>query len=99
MQRFALIVMTLRTFVSLLGKCQPSATFVNEKQSKELKKVINSYIREGKPVNEHDIAELHDVDINLLRLWKLVYSIKMDLFCFIECDDSIDCYIGGDQVS
>ncbi|MEK9695593.1 MAG: DUF6267 family protein [Candidatus Poseidoniales archaeon] len=74
-------------------------TFVNEKQSKELKKVINSYIREGKPVNEHDIAELHDVDINLLRLWKLVYSIKMDLFCFIECDDSVDCYIGGDQVA
>ncbi|QJT70072.1 hypothetical protein SynMITS9220M01_059 [Synechococcus phage SynMITS9220M01] len=73
--------------------------FVNEKQSKELKKVINSYIREGKPVNEHDIAELHDVDINLLRLWKLVYSIKMDLFCFIECDDSMDCYIGGEQVA
>jgi len=73
--------------------------FVNEKQSKELKKIINSYIREGKPVNEHDIAELHDVDINLLRLWKLVYSIKMDLFCFIECDDSMDCYIGGEQVA
>ena len=73
--------------------------FVNEKQSKELKKVINSYIREGKPVNEHDIAELYDVDINLLRLWKLVHSIKMDLFCFIDCDDSIDCYIGGDQVA
>ena len=73
--------------------------FVNEKQAKELKKVINSYIREGKPVNEHDIAELHDVDINLLRLWKLVYSIKMDLFCFIECDDSVDCYIGGEQVA
>ena len=74
-------------------------TFVNEKQSKELKKVINSYIREGKSVNEHDIAELYDVDINLLRLWKLVHSIKMDLFCFIDCDDSIDCYIGGDQVA
>jgi len=74
-------------------------TFVNEKQAKELKKVINSYIREGNPVNEHDIAELHDVDINLLRLWKLVHSIKMDLFCFIDCDDSIDCYIGGDQVA
>ena len=33
-------------------------TFVNEKQSKELKKDINSYIREGNPVNEHEIAEL-----------------------------------------
>ena len=72
-------------------------TFVNEKQSKELKKVINSYIREGNPVNEHEIAELHDVDINLLRLWKLVYSIKMDLFFYISTEDVVDCYIGGDQ--
>ena len=72
-------------------------TFVNEKQSKELKKVINSYIREGKPVDEHEIAELHDVDINLLRLWKLVYSIKMDLFFYISTEDVVDCYIGGDQ--
>ena len=74
-------------------------TFVNEKQSKELKKVINSYIREGKPVDEHEIAELHDVDINLLRLWKLVYSIKMDLFFYISTEDVVDCYIGGDLVS
>ena len=73
-------------------------TFVNEKQSKELKKVINSYIREGNPVNEHEIAELHDVDINLLRLWKLVYSIKMDLFFYISTEDVVDCYIGGDEV-
>ena len=72
-------------------------TFVNEKQSKELKKIINSYIREGKPVDEHEIAELHDVDINLLRLWKLVYSIKMDLFFYISTEDVVDCYIGGDQ--
>ena len=73
-------------------------TFVNEKQSKELKKVINSYIREGNPVNEHEIAELHDVDINLLRLWKLVYSIKMDLFFYISTEDVVDCYIGGNEV-
>jgi len=74
-------------------------TFVNEKQSKELKKVINSYIREGNPVNEHEIAELHDVDINLLRLWKLVYSIKMDLFFYISTEDVVDCYIGGNEVA
>ena len=73
-------------------------TFVNEKQSKELKKVINSYIREGNPVNEHEIAELYDVDINLLRLWKLVYSIKMDLFFYISTEDVVDCYIGGNEV-
>ena len=74
-------------------------TFVNEKQSKELKKVINSYIRMDNPVNEHEIAENYDVDINLLRLWKLVYSIKMDLFFYISTEDVVDCYIGGDQVA
>ncbi len=71
--------------------------FVNVKQAAELKKVINSYIREGKEVDEHEIAENYDVDINLLRRWKLVYSIKVDLFFFIDTDDSISCKIGDDD--
>lgn len=70
-------------------------TFVNDKQAKELKKVINSYIREGKEVDEHEIAENYDVDINLLRLWKLIESIKMDTFFYIECDTDIRCEIDG----
>jgi len=69
--------------------------FVDVKQAAKLKKVINSYIREGKEVCEHEIAENYDVDINLLRLWKLVASIKMDLFFFIDADDSISCEIDG----
>ena len=73
--------------------------FVNEKQAVELKKVINSYIREGKEVDEHEIAENYDVDINLLRLWKLVYSIKVDLFFFIDTDDSISCEIDGKEAA
>jgi hypothetical protein len=71
-------------------------TFVNEKQAKELKKVINSYIREGKEVDEHEIAENCDVDVNLIRLWKLVESIKMDLFCFIESYTDVACEIDGE---
>lgn len=71
--------------------------FVSDKQAKELKKVINSYIREGKEVDEHEIAENYDVDVNLMRLWKLVASIKVDLFFFIHTDDSISCKIGDDE--
>jgi hypothetical protein len=71
--------------------------FVNDKQATELKKIINSYIREGKEVDEHEIAENYDVDINLLRLWKLVASIKTDLFFFISDDDSISCEIDGKE--
>ncbi len=70
--------------------------FVNVKQAAELKKIINSYVREGKEVDEHEIAENYDVDINLMRLWKLVESIKMDLFCFIESDTDITCEIDGE---
>ena len=72
-------------------------TFVNDKEATNLKKVLNSYIREGKEVNEYEIAEQHDCDINLIRLWKLVESIKTDLFCFIVCDKDIECYIQGEQ--
>ena len=70
-------------------------TFATDKQAKELKKIINSYIREGKDVDEHEIAENYDFDINLLRLWKLVESIKMDLFFYIESDTDITCQIDG----
>ena len=73
--------------------------FVNGKRAVELKKIINSYIREGKEVDEHEIAENYDVDINLLRLHKLVASIKMDLFFFIDTDDSISCEIDGKEAA
>ena len=71
--------------------------FVDDKKAAQLKKIINSYIRKGKEVNEYEIAETVGVDINLLRLWKLVQSIKMDMFCFIDTDNSISCKIGNDE--
>ena len=73
-------------------------TFVNERQATHLKKVLNSYIRDGRQVDEEEIALQHDVDINLIRLWKLVESIKMDMFCYIETDDSMKCIIEGHEV-
>ena len=68
--------------------------FVNKTKAAKIKKAINDCIREGNFVNENDIADRCDCDINLIRLWKLVSSIKDDLFCFIdECDDIV-CMIG-----
>jgi len=31
--------------------------------------------------------------VNVLRLWKLVQTIKMDMFKYITVDDDIECYI------
>ena len=61
----------------------------------EVTREINKYIREGVDIDEDEIAELHQCDINLLRLWKLVNSIKMDFFCYLTPDDSLKCIVKG----
>ena len=85
----------IEDFCKFARQMSTLCTFVNDKQAKELKKIINSYIREGKEVDEHEIAENYNVDINLMRLWRLVESIKMDLFFYIESDTHITCQIDG----
>jgi hypothetical protein len=69
--------------------------FVTPNKATQIKKEINACIREQKVVDENEIAEKCDCDINLLRLWKLVASIKADMFLFIHELDEIECSIGG----
>jgi hypothetical protein len=70
--------------------------FVNKTKAAKIKKAINDCIREGKSVNEDEIAEKCDCDINLIRLWRLVKSIKDDMFCFIDETDEIGCLLGNE---
>ena len=86
----------IEDFCKFAKQMSTLCTFVNEKQAKELRKVLNSYVREGKEVDEHEIAENYDVDINLMRLYKLVESIKMDLFYYIHCQPEFTCEIDGE---
>jgi len=67
--------------------------FVSEKKASQIKKEINSCIREQRVICEDEIAEKCDCDKNLIRLWKLVASIKADLFLFIHEEDEIECYL------
>jgi len=69
--------------------------FVDAKKASTIKKAINDCIRNGNVVNENEIAEKTDCDVNLIRLWRLVVSIKVDLFCFIQEEDEIGCMIGN----
>jgi len=71
--------------------------FVSDRKASEIKKEINACIREQRVVDENEFAEKCDCDINLIRLWKLVKSIKDDLFMFIHEEDDIECYIGEEQ--
>ena len=68
--------------------------FVTPAKATKIKKHINDCIRNENDVDEYEIAEEFDCDINLIRLWKLVSSIKDDLFMFIDELDDIECMIG-----
>ena len=66
-----------------------------------IKKQLNACIREGLEVTDliqEGIAITNDVDVNVIRLWKLVESIKLELFHYILVEDSIGCEIAGHDV-
>ena len=39
----------------------------------------------------------NNIDVNVLRLWQLVRSIKWDMFPLIERDAEIECYINDEE--
>ena len=70
-----------------------TATFVSDKEAAKIKQQINACIRAGEEVNPEDF----DCDINLLRLWALVKSIKDD--CLFLCrNDGPAAYINGNRI-
>jgi hypothetical protein len=54
--------------------------FVSDRKASQIKKEINACIREQRIICEDEIAEKCDCDKNLIRLWRLVKTIKDDLF-------------------
>lgn len=70
------------------------ATFVSNKEAAKIKQQINAIIREGRPISEDD---KFDCDINLIRLWALVKSIKDD--CLFLCrNDGPAAYLNGNRI-
>ena len=74
--------------------------FPDNKQVNRIKIQLNACIRNGIEIDDltqDAIASDNNCDANVLRLWKLVESIKHDLFNFIERDDTVDCYIDDEE--
>jgi len=70
-----------------------TCTFVSGKQLTELKKAINACIREQREIED----DAFDCDANLIRLWKLVKSIKED--CLFLCrNNGPAAYIGQNRI-
>ena len=61
--------------------------YTDDKTSAQIKKTINYCIRLGLRFTEENINRIandHNVDVNLMRLWKLVRSIKLDALSLCE---------------
>ena len=74
--------------------------FPNDKQVKRVKQHLNACIRadiEMDDITLEALAHDNEIDVNVLRLWKLVETIKMDMFAYIDSDDSLECYIGEER--
>ena len=70
-----------------------TATFVSNKEAAKIKQQLNACIRDGANI----VAEDFDCDINLIRLWALVKSIKDD--CLFLCRNyGPAAYIHGNRI-
>ena len=75
--------------------------FVDDKKASEIKKTINHLIRIGTKITDEaleSISESHEIDPNLMRLWKLVNSIKMDALKRCEHDGWWTTYSDIDEI-
>ena len=74
--------------------------FPDNKQVARIKKQLNACIRNGIEIDDltqEAIASDNNCDVSVLRLWKLVQTIKYDMFNHIERYDEIECYINDEE--
>ena len=71
--------------------------FVSDKEAANIKKLLNSYIRQGSIPADEVIADEAGCDIHLIELWKLAVAIKDQMFLYVHDDGSIKCEIDNTQ--
>jgi hypothetical protein len=87
----------VKDLVEFARQMAQMATFVDNKGAAHLKKVFNTFIRIGAVLDDEALAIAGNCDINLIRLWKLVKSIKED--CLFLCRNSGPAaYLGYDRI-
>ena len=73
--------------------------FMSDKQSQQIQQQLNSVIRAGLVIDDLTLDALafaNDIDVNVLRLWSLVKSIKDDML-FLMRNNGPKAYIGRQQ--
>ena len=73
--------------------------FLTDKQSRQVQQQLNSVIRAGLDIDDITLEALafaNQIDVNVLRLWKLVESIKMQMLSLCR-NNGPKAYIGNRQ--
>ena len=73
--------------------------FVSDKQSQQIQQQLNSIIRAGLDIDDLTLEALafaNQIDMNVLRLWSLIRSIKDDML-FLMRNNGPKAYIGNRQ--
>ena len=73
--------------------------FMSDKQSQQVQQQLNSIIRAGLDIDDltmDALAFANQIDVNVLRLWSLVKSIKDDML-FLMRNNGPEAYIGRQQ--
>ena len=74
--------------------------FPDDKQVKRIKRHLNACIKADIELDDITLEALaydNQIDVSVLRLWKLVQTIKMDMFAYIDCESIAECYIGEER--
>lgn len=96
---------TLSSFTKISILCNlatliiPFIEFPDQKQGKEIKKVINSYIREGKKISSRRLAKETNLSLLLFVLYKMISKIKDLLVLTINCGENVQCFVDNQKCS
>ena len=85
--------------VSFARQMSTLCEFVDDKQSRQIQQQLNSIIRAGLDIDELTLEALafaNQIDMNVLRLWSLVRSIKADML-FLMRNNGPKAFIGDRQ--
>lgn len=91
----------IREYSAFAKQMAQMVDFVTVAKSNTIKKTINHCIRIGNDFTEKElrmISDVHEIDVNLMRLWKLVKTIKEDALSVCTNDAWFTTYDDNDEI-
>ena len=83
----------IHTILDFARQMSQMCVFATNSEATKIKKVINTFIKVGAELDPEALAIAAECDVNLMRFWNLIHTIKMDMLSLCT-DDGPDTYIG-----